>query len=160
AGGVVKSADTLVKFAAKSERAERAVVDLIDRAPMPKSIRDGLLSRVIGTAVTKVPEQLEGGAKNYVVYKGVSPQGLGTYVGITNDFDRRVAEHAAAGRGFSPERISGTMALTRGEARSIEEACIAQGGLAGAGGSLENQVHSISPLLPYYDRAVAAGQVL
>lgn len=150
AGDGTKVASLLTTFARRGDRAEQAVRDVTERLPLSASIKkkvlDGLPSRV-----GKLPPELAGGPKNYVVYKGTD------YVGITNDFERRLAQHARAGRSFVPQPIPGASGLSRGEARAIEQACILQGGLASGGGSLQNRINSIDPKLGYTTAAVDFG---
>lgn len=149
-GDAAKTSVTLTKFASRGDRAERAVDAFIERLPGSKSTKEDLRRRVFGSAV-RLPYSLRGGAKDYSVYRGLG------YVGITKDFPRRTAQHATAGRAFTPEVIPGASGLSRGEARAIEEACIVEIGLKARGGSLENQIHSIDPGLSYYEDAVRWG---
>ena len=149
-GDAAKTVATLSKFAKGGDRAARAVSRLIERLPWSKSAKENALRTIFGSAV-RLPLSLEGGPENVSVYKGVG------YVGITNDLPLRTAQHASAGRAFTPVLITGASGLSRGEARAIEETCISQGGLSADGGVLENQRHSISPDLAYYDEAIAWG---
>jgi hypothetical protein len=155
AGDAAKTVATLTKFAKRGDRAERAASSFVQRLPWSTSTKRNILEKIFGSA-TKLPKILEGGSEGYSVYKA-SSSSSSRYVGITKDFDRRRAEHAGAGRKFTPELIKGASGLSWGEARAIEEACIVQGGLMTAGGVLENQIHSISPALPYHDDAVRYG---
>lgn len=152
-GDSSKAAALLTKFARRGDRAEQAVRDVTDKLPLSTSIKkkilDGLPSRT-----GRLPAQLAGGPKNYVVYKGEN------YVGITNDFDLRKTQHARAGRSFTPQPIPGASGLSRGEARSIEQACIDQGGLMSSGGLLENRINSIDPKHNYKEAAVDFGLAL
>lgn len=91
--------------------------------------------------------------KGYSVYRS-GPDDVEKYVGISKDMLRRAKQHTANKRGFNPELMEGATNLTHGQAHAIEEACIVQGGLAGAGGGLANKVHSISPNAPYRDGAI------
>lgn len=154
-GDAGKTVATLTKFAERGDGAERATARFVQRLPWSSSAKRAVLEKIFGPA-TKLPESLNGGPKVYSVYKA-SPSSSSRYVGITKEFDRRRAEHDGAGRTFTPELISGATGLTLGEARAIEETCILQGGLATAGGLLENRIHSISPALPYHLDAVKYG---
>lgn len=154
-GDIAKTTTLIVAFAERSGPALNAASRVVDRLPWPESSKQKVLKKIFGTA-SKLPPELGQGPKNYVVYRGVW-SGDSSYVGITNDFQRRRAEHAGAARTFAPEPIEGADRLTRGQARAIEEACIVEVGLAAKGGSLQNQIHSISPTAPYYDAAVAWG---
>lgn len=148
-----KAVSLLTKFARRGDRAEYAVRDVTDKLPISESVRKRILAGLPSRA-GRLPRELAGGPKNYSVYKGDN------YIGITNDFPRRKAQHAHAGRSFAPELIPGATGLSRGEARAIEQACIAQGGLATRGGSLQNRINSIAPARSYYGDAIAFGNAL
>jgi hypothetical protein len=155
AGGAAAALVIIVKFAKRGERAEQAALDVIRRAPWPKRIKDAAYTKLFGTSV-RLPAQLRRGAmatKGYSVYRS-GPDDAEKYVGISKDLLRRTKQHAANQRGFDPKPIEGATNLTRGQAHAIEEACIVQGGLASAGGSLANRIHSISPNAPYRDEAL------
>lgn len=154
-GDLAKTSALIVAFAERSEPAINAASRVIRRLPWPEASKKKVLKSIVGTS-TRLPLELGGGPKNYVVYIGSSTDDSG-YVGITNNFLRRRTEHAGASRTFAPEPIEGAVRLSRGEARAIEEACIVELGLKSDGGSLQNQIHSISPTVPYYDAAVAWG---
>jgi len=147
-GDTTKTVDVLARFAKRSGRAELAAGNVIDRLPWKRSTRDEVRRKVLGRA-SSLPTNLKGGARDYVVYKGRG------YVGITNDFARRKREHATAGRAFTPEIIPGATKLLKGEARAIEEFCIAGEGLRSSGGTLMNLRHSIDPKHSYRDQAIA-----
>jgi len=93
------------------------------------------------------PNALEGGESNNFVYLGYDENGNSVYAGITNDIDRRQTEH---GDRFRIEALNENP-LTRGQARAIEQALIANNG------SFENERNSISPRHPYYQPAVNWG---
>lgn len=149
-GDSSKAFSLLTKFAKRGDRAEQAVRAVLEKLPLSGSAKSKILSALPGS-VGRLPFELAGGPTNYVVYKGSN------YIGITNDFARRLAEHERAGRSFTPVPIPGASNLSRGEARAIEQACIDLGGLAPAGGILENRINSISPSRDYKDAAVAFG---
>lgn len=153
AGDGGKTLAILTKFARRGDRAERAVREVTEQLPLSVAIKRKILAGLPSRA-GRLPVELAGGPKNYVVYKGVD------YVGITTNFDRRLAQHARAGRSFVPELIPGAANLSRGEARAIEQACIAQGGLAGNGGALQNRINSIDPNVDYAAAAIEYGRVL
>ena len=82
------------------------------------------------------------------VYWAKDKNGNVTYVGITNDFGRRSAEHLAATKGARDiKRIDfkNNGQLTREEARSIEQVLIELFGLRKKGGILDNIRNSIAP---------------
>jgi hypothetical protein len=145
-----KAVSLLTEFARRGDRAEQAVRDVTDKLPLSTTIKNKILDTLPGR-VGRLPVELAGGPKNYVVYAGEK------YVGITDDFPRRLAEHARAGRSFTPELIPGADGLSRGEARAIEQACIDQGGLASSGGELENLINSIDSKHAYKEAAVVYG---
>ncbi len=120
---------------------------------MADSIKQRILAG-LPSRVGRLPAELVGGPKIYVVYKGED------YIGITSDFAQRQAQHARAGRTFAPEQMQGATGLSRGEARAIEQACIVQGGLLPQGGALQNRINSIDPASSYYQAAVDAGLAL
>lgn len=93
-----------------------------------------------------LPKALSGGRANVHVYYGVR-DGKKVYVGITNQLARRQAQH---GDRFVLEQITET-AVTRGQARAIEEALIRRNP------SFENIRHAISPKHAYYRQAVDWG---
>lgn len=148
-GDVGKAVAKLSSFARRSDRAADAVRAVTDALPLPESAKKQVWASI--PSRVGLPAELAGGPKDYSVYTGVD------YVGITKDFDRRKAQHAMAERSFTPEVIPGATGLELGEARAIEQACIAQGGLASAGGALQNRINSIDPIHDYYDTAVAYG---
>ena len=93
-----------------------------------------------------LPEALSGGADTYV-YIGVR-DGKSVYTGITNNLARRGAQHAE--RFDYLDQVTDTP-VTRGQARSIEQALITRNP------GFENKINSISPNQPYYQQAVDWG---
>jgi RHS repeat-associated protein len=97
---------------------------------------------------TDFNEWLNRGDNNYGNYQ--SPQ----YTGITNDYDRRAAEHA--GSKGDIVQIAGTGELTKNQSRCIEQAII-----AGRGGPVKedgrNQINSINPDRDIYNDSVDWG---
>lgn len=79
-------------------------------------------------------------------------EGTEVYAGITNNLRRRQGEHS--GR-FDISAISSS-AMTRGQARSVEQAMIVRARSAGL--KYENQINSISPTRSYYGQAVEWGE--
>lgn len=155
AGDTAKTIATLHEYANRGDRALKSALSVVEKLPISEA-RKMVVRRTVVGAGLRLPAELvvpKSAPTNYVVYKGVSPDGTGTYVGITNDFDRRNRDHLRNGRAFSIEPIEGARGLTRNEARAIEEFCISQGGAM-----LENQRHSIRPSLPYYNDALAFGE--
>ena len=78
--------------------------------------------------------------------------GVAKYFGITNDFARRAAEHLGA-KGWTIEKIPGLDALSRYDARSVEQVLIEQGELA----NLNNKIDSIAESNQIYEQAIQRG---
>lgn len=150
AGDAARTATLLAKFAKGGDRAADAVRLATDRLTLPEAIKTRILA-TLPSQVGKLPRELAGGPQNYVVYKGAD------YIGITRNFDARLAQHARAGRTFIPSLIPGAEGLSLGEARAIEQACIQLGGLATRGGSLQNKINSIDSSHAYALAAVDFG---
>ncbi len=84
----------------------------------------------------------------YVVYRLVE-NGVTRYVGITNDFGRRAAEHLGQ-RGWQVERIPSLDRLSREDARAVEQVFIQIYGLS----NLHNRINSIAATNDIYSQAV------
>lgn len=147
AGDVASTVEKLLKFSRKSDRGRRAAEAVLRRLPLPAAVKERA-KRALTRGKGVLPSRFDVGPAENVVYKGDG------YVGITKNFTQRKAQHAAAGRDFTPEKIAGADGLTRFEARAIEEACIVELGMKDAGGSLQNKRHSISPKDPDYQDAL------
>ena len=91
-----------------------------------------------------------------VVYHSVEA-GITRYVGITNDFARRSAEHLAK-KGIKIEPLM--KHLSRSDARAVEQALIEIHGLGKNGGTLLNRINSISLKNPAYGSQVQRGYEL
>ena len=107
----------------------------------------------MGTAAAKslklsesLPQALRGGEALTSVYKGMRDN-LHMYSGITIDIIRRQREWASK---YILVNIT-QEAVTRGEARAIEQALIVRN-------RLDNIRNSISPIHDYYDQAVRWGE--
>ena len=96
-----------------------------------------------------LPRALSGGPANTHVYLGIR-DGKPVYTGVTSNIDRRYAQH---GSRFDKLEQLTTTPLTRGQARSVEQALIVRNGA-----SFENKINSISPTHSYYDDAVSWGE--
>jgi hypothetical protein len=108
------------------------------------------LNTVRSAASSALPEALTLGrnAETGVdVYTGVRG-GKDVYVGITNNLERRAAQH---GDRFVLQQLTRT-SVTRGEARAIEQAMLARNP------GFENAINSISPSHPWYQQAVDWGE--
>lgn len=84
------------------------------------------------------------------VYRGVDSTGSPIYAGISNDVERRAAQH---GSRFAALDVVTGSSVTRGEARAIEQALIVRGG-----SGYQNKINSISPKHGYFSQAVAWGE--
>ncbi|MGC4192635.1 MAG: hypothetical protein QM589_15950 [Thermomicrobiales bacterium] len=99
-------------------------------------------------ALPALPKALSGGAADTYVYFGTRG-GKNVYTGITNNLARRGAQH---GERFDQLVRVTNQPVTRGQARSIEQALIARNP------GFENKINSISPTHSYYDDAVSWGE--
>lgn len=81
------------------------------------------------------------------------------YVGITKNLEQRAARHLAS-KGISIDAVPGLSNLSRADARAVEQALIEAHGLSKNGGTLMNQINSISPLRSIYEGAVQRGRDL
>src|SRR5207302_3639719 len=107
----------------------------------------------VATATSESAEQ-----EGVTVYRSLDEAGNVKYVGITNDLERRAAEHAINGINNIEPIVSG---LTRLEARGVEQALIDEYGLAKNGGQLLNKINSIASSNALYGSLKAFGsQVL
>jgi hypothetical protein len=95
-----------------------------------------------------LPKALSGGAADTYVYFG-SRNGKNVYTGITNNVGRRTSQH---GDRFDGLRQITDAPVTRGQARSIEQALIVRDP------GFQNVRNSISPNHAYYDDAVSWGE--
>ncbi len=103
-------------------------------------------------AMPALPKELAGGKADVVIYKGYDDTGKEVYAGITNDLNRRKKQH---GDRFDPVKISDEL-LTRGQARSVEQALIVrarEGGL-----NYQNKRNEISPKRDFFLDAVVWGE--
>ena len=75
--------------------------------------------------------------------------GTAIYTGITNNIGRRAGQHGNRFDGL--EKIT-DVAVTRGQARAIEQALIIRNP------GFNNKINSISPKHSYYDDAVSWGE--
>lgn len=104
-------------------------------------------AKVTLKTTAELPNALRGGEATTDVYLGVR-DGKEVYVGITNNLQRRQAQHADR---FDLAGITGSP-LTRGEARAVEQALIVRNP------GFDNVRNSISPRHAWYGDAVAWGE--
>lgn len=93
-----------------------------------------------------------------VVYHSVV-DGRTIYIGITNNLERRAAEHLA-GKGIVIDAIPGLANLSRADARAVEQVLIEFHGLSRNGGTLINKINSIARTNPRYAAALVRGRQL
>jgi hypothetical protein len=94
------------------------------------------------------------------VYQSIdSLTGRIIYVGITNNFERRAAQHFAS-KGIAIEKVEGLSNLSRMDSRSVEQVLIEFYGLGKNGGTLLNKINSIASRNPEYAAAIARGREL
>ena len=85
------------------------------------------------------------------VYQYVE-NGITKYIGITNDFARRAAEHLQSS-GYDIKRIPGLDQLSRYDVRATEQVLIEYHGLE----NLNNQINSIAASNPIYQDSIQRG---
>ncbi|HEV2471209.1 MAG TPA: RHS repeat-associated core domain-containing protein [Chthonomonadales bacterium] len=95
---------------------------------------------------------------NVGVYQSFTATGDVEYVGITNNFKRRLAEYGE--RFLRLDRVPGLEHLTRQQARSVEQTLIEEFRLAKNGGTLLNRINSIARTNPLYGRSLEEGRAL
>jgi filamentous hemagglutinin len=92
------------------------------------------------------------------VYTSTDAAGKVVYVGITNNVERRAAEHLAT-KGFDIDVIPGLETLSRSDAKAVEQVLIeAYGGPNG--GQLANEINSIAVSNPIYAVSKVRGCML
>ena len=112
-----------------------------------KGIKVGKAVLEVGEEVVDVIKFMQGPADTYV-YKGVR-NGVDNYVGITNNVNRRTAEH---GERFSRLQLISDAPLTRGQAKAVEQV------LKENNPNFSNIRNSISPLKSWYSDAIDWGK--
>jgi RHS repeat-associated protein len=131
------------------------------------AFRDAAIGAVTGPLAAKWFGGLFGVAKKaqllasgrVALYQGFDlATGELVYVGITNELERRAAEHLLE-KAIRITAIEGLENLSIHEARAVEQALIEFYG-GKAGGRLLNLINSISPLRPDYAELVAHGRDL
>lgn len=92
-----------------------------------------------------------------IVYQSIDEAGNVQYVGITNNLERRAAEHLGS-KGIEIDAIPGLQNLSRADARAVEQVLIENYGLGKDGGTLLNKINSIGESNPIYNQAVERGR--
>ena len=87
----------------------------------------------------------------HTVYQYVQ-NGSTRYVGHTNNFFRRAAEHLNS-KGWDIRPLPGLNQLSKSDARAVEQVLIERHGLV----NLHNKINSISPRNPIYEEAIKRG---
>lgn len=90
------------------------------------------------------------------VYRSVNAVGDVNYVGITNNLERRAAEHLNQ-KGIVIDVVPGLGNLSRTDTRAVEQTLIEFHGLSSNGGTLMNRINSISTSNPVYSGALQRG---
>jgi len=116
-----------------------AQLQVLSAALMKAACADGDCTNELGDVFGKGP---------YVVYRYVE-NGVTKYIGITNDFFRRSAEHLRL-RGWDIEPIPGLESLSKLDASAIEQALIELYGLD----NLYNKINSIASSNEIYTSAI------
>lgn len=109
---------------------------------------------VTGTPETPSFEIPQG---NTTVYQSIDELGNVQYIGITDDLERRAAEHLRE-KGIEIDAIPGLLGIDRDAARAVEQVLIEAFGLSKNGGTLLNRINSIATINPIYDDAVILGR--
>jgi len=112
----------------------------------------GAVSGVCFGAAGKVLKAVK--ATKNVVYISKNAKGVVQYVGITNNFARRAAEHLTK-KGIKVEKF--ITKLNRSDARAVEQCLIEYYGLMKNGGSLINKINSIAKTNKIYAQALKRG---
>lgn len=106
--------------------------------------------------VSKILNISKKNKKNNVVYTSVE-NNVTNYVGITNNFGRRAAEHLRK-KGINIQPLM--KGLSRSDARAVEQALIEIHKLGKNGGTLLNSINSISRKNPNYAKQLKRGRAL
>jgi len=108
-------------------------------------------------------EETKGGEKkqdNKTVYQSMNKETKETdYVGITNNLERRYAEHSKT-KGIRIEPIDGLEKLPALDAKAVEQTLIEFHQLGKNGGSLLNKINSVATSNPTYASALKRGMEL
>ncbi|KIA76414.1 hypothetical protein DB43_AI00010 [Parachlamydia acanthamoebae] len=116
-----------------------------------------VMVETVTNQILKKETELIAKEAGYAVYRCVQANST-IYVGITNNFIRRSAEHLSKKNMLIHQLIGG---LTKMEARGVEQALINYHGLSkNGGGSLINKINSISSSNPAYTIQLQKGYEL
>ena len=114
-----------------------------------------------GKAVDKIKEIFDNTLSYFkkgdtTVYNSTNSQGITDYLGITNNLQRRAAEHFRD-KGIMITPIPGMSKLSRNDARAVEQVLIEYHGLSKNGGTLMNRINSIAKSNPVYAKSLKKG---
>ena len=119
-------------------------------------IKSGMKGTELGIKGSEAALKTASNGKN-VVYLSKNAKGVVQYVGITNNFARRAAEHLTS-KGIHIEKILAN--LSRSDARAVEQALIEIYSLEKNGGTLVNKINSIAKTNPIYAKQLERGYEL
>jgi hypothetical protein len=121
-------------------------------------VAGALESRAVGVTTTIVESEVSSTAATgeNSVYQSLGSSSEVNYVGITNDIERRAAEHLRT-KGIAIREIPGLSGLSRADARAVEQVLIETHGLGRNGGTLINKINSIAASNPNYAAALQRG---
>ncbi|CCB89237.1 GIY-YIG nuclease family protein [Simkania negevensis] len=110
---------------------------------------------IVGSTLNPVvPQSVE---QSMTVYKAFNEStGEVSYVGITNDFERRFGEHLR-NKDIEIFKIQGLENLSRSDARAVEQTLIELHELEKNGGTLINKINSIAESNPAYAESLKRG---
>jgi|GEM_PF-5840126 hypothetical protein len=115
-----------------------------------------VVSSIVGSYLPPVvPKSVE---QNVMIYKAMNEStGETTYVGITNNFERRAGEQLVE-KGIKIQKIDNMPLLSRAEAKAVEQTLIEHHELKKNGGSLINKINSIAQSNPKYAESLSKGR--
>lgn len=116
----------------------------------------GVVAHTTASVTAHATSAVAGGGN--AVYRSVV-DGKTIYIGITNNLERRAAEHLSS-KGIRIAGIPGLTNLSRADARAIEQVLIEFHGLSKNGGTLINKINSIAKTNPRYADALIRGRQL
>ncbi len=132
------------------------LVKVAGRAVAAAATEGALGGAIVGGALAR-PGVIVPVEESMTVYRAFNPEtGEVSYVGITNNIDRRGYEHARQ-KGIQIEAIEGLGNLSKADARAVEQTLIELHKLEKDGGTLINKINSISQKKPEYAESLRRG---